>query len=138
MDDFEPTRQRANPMDTIDNDFITLWIEEGIMYGKYKPGKLIDLAAAKRVVSDRLQLCSGKDYPSLTIATDLKGITKEARDYFSSGDGIRHMIRLALITGSPIARMVGNFWLQINKPELPTRMFNDQAEAVKWLGGPNG
>lgn len=103
------------------------------MFGKYKPGVLIDLAAAKKVVSDRLALCAGRDFLSITDVTGVKNITKEARDYFSKGDGVKHMIRLALIIGSPITRMMSNFWLEISKPAIPTRTFTSEKDARAWL-----
>lgn len=120
-------------MEKIENKFITLWIEDGIVCGLYTRGATIDLEAARRIVADRLALCAGKDYPSLTIANGIKSITKEARDYFSQGDGVRGMTRLAVLTESPISNMIGNFWLQINKPTVPTRLFTNREDAIAWL-----
>jgi hypothetical protein len=120
-------------MEQIENDFIRLWIENEIVYGKYKPNTVIDLIAAKKIVEDRLWLSKGKDYPSLSFIDDLKSVTKEARDFFSKGDGIKHMKNLALLTRSPISKMLGNFWLQISKPTVPTRLFTNEDDAIAWL-----
>lgn len=120
-------------MEKTENAFITLWIENSIVYGQYTRGATIDLEAAKRIVADRLALCGGKEYPSLTIVNGIKSITKEARDYFSHGDGVKGMTRLAILTESPISNMIGNFWMQINKPTVPTRLFTNQADAITWL-----
>ena len=120
-------------MNQIENDFIKLWIENNIVYGRYKPNTVVDLSAAKIIVQDRLTLSNGKDYPSLSFIDDLKSVSKEARDFFSKGDGIKHMEKLALLTRSPISKMLGNFWLQISKPTVATRLFTNEGEAINWL-----
>ena len=120
-------------MEQIENDFIKLWIEEGIVYGKYKPNIIVDLKAAKKIAEDRITLSKGKDYPTLGYLDDLANVNKEARDFFSTGDGIRNMKKLALLTRSPISKMLGNFWLQISKPVLPSRLFTSEEDAIRWL-----
>lgn len=41
--------------------------------------------------------------------------------------------RLALLTGSPVSRMLGNAYLSITKLKHPTRLFTDESSAVTWL-----
>ena len=41
--------------------------------------------------------------------------------------------RLALVTGSPVSRMLGNAYLSICKTEHPTRLFTDEPSALAWL-----
>jgi hypothetical protein len=120
-------------MDRIENDFARFWIKNGIMYGEYKPNVLIDFEAAKKVASDRIFLSQNKPLPNLAFIGGLNTVTKEARDFFSKGDGTKCIKKLALITGSPISKMVGNFYLQISKPMNPTRLFTTEDDAVKWL-----
>jgi hypothetical protein len=120
-------------MQKIENDFIKLWVEDEVVYGEYKSNVVIDLDAAKKIVIDRIALSNGTDYPTLSYIDGLSSVTKEARDYFSKGDGIKHMKRLALITTSPISRIVGNFWMQISRPTVPTRLFSSEEDALNWL-----
>jgi hypothetical protein len=40
---------------------------------------------------------------------------------------------VALIVGTPLTRVMANFFLSVNKPVFPTRMFDDEASAVAWL-----
>jgi hypothetical protein len=117
----------------IENEFTKLWIEDGIMYGEYKEDIIIDVEAAKKIAADRIALCNNKSYPFLGTAGSIKNLTKEARDYFSKGDGIKYMKKLAIFTTSPISRMVGNFFLAISKPTVPTRVFTVKDEAIRWL-----
>jgi hypothetical protein len=120
-------------MESVENEFVKFWIEGDIMYGQYKPNITIDLDAAKKIAQDRLALAAGKDYPFMGYMEGVSSATKEARDFFSRGDGIKHMKKLALLTNSPISRMIGNFFLTISKPAVPTRLFKGKDDAMKWL-----
>lgn len=40
---------------------------------------------------------------------------------------------MALLIGSPVSRMIGNFFLGINRLRVPVRLFSDEAEALEWL-----
>jgi hypothetical protein len=121
-------------MESIENQFVTLWIDNGVIFGQYKPDVVIDLEAAKSIARDRMRLSNNKDYPSLVYLTLLNTtVTKEARDFFSGGEGIKYMKKLALLTNSPISKMVGNFYLKINQPSIPTRLFTSKEDALKWL-----
>jgi hypothetical protein len=120
-------------MESIENEYVTFWIEDGIMYGKYKPHVVIDLNAAMKVAEDRLKLANNKDYPFMGFLDGISSATKEARDFFSNGDGIKHMKKLALMTNSPISKMAGNFFLRISKPAVPTSLFTNKEDAIRWL-----
>ncbi len=34
---------------------------------------------------------------------------------------------------SPISSMIGNFFIRISKPLVPTKIFTDEAKAKEWL-----
>ena len=40
---------------------------------------------------------------------------------------------VALLIGSPMSRVIGNFYLGFNRPQTPTRLFTDTDEAEAWL-----
>jgi len=120
-------------MDTIENEFARFWIKNGIMYGEYKDNVTINLDAARKVAGIRVQLSNNKPFLNLAYITALNKVTKEARDFFSTGEGMHCIKKLALITTSPISKMVGNFFLQISKPTTPTRLFTREEDAVTWL-----
>ncbi|MGQ0829315.1 MAG: DUF7793 family protein [Bacteroidota bacterium] len=43
------------------------------------------------------------------------------------------MKALALLTRSPLSRMIANIYLTLKKPAYPTKVFSDETEARKWL-----
>ena len=40
---------------------------------------------------------------------------------------------VALVVDTPVSRVLGNFYLGLSKPHIPSRLFNDEAEALDWL-----
>lgn len=40
---------------------------------------------------------------------------------------------VALLVSTPLSRMMGNFFVTVNKPVAPTRLFDDEASALAWL-----
>ena len=41
----------------------------------------------------------------------------------------------ALVVGSPVSRVIGNFFVGLNRPKYPLRLFDDQEFATAWLLG---
>ncbi len=60
-------------------------------------------------------------------------ISKEARDYFANERTASIQRVTALLISSPVSRVIGNFFMGLNKPISPTRLFTDPREAIKWL-----
>ena len=65
--------------------------------------------------------------------TAISRISKEARDYFANERTASIQRATALLISSPASRVIGNFFMGLNKPISPTRLFTDPREAIKWL-----
>ena len=116
----------------MENEYINIRNDGGIMYGLYKVEE-VTLDVAQVMIKARLQASEGKSYPFLADVSKVKTITKEARTAFAEGDGIKLMPACALLVDSPVNRLLGNFFLSVSKPKVPTKLFTSQDEAVDWL-----
>ena len=70
------------------------------------------------------------------VLVDMSAVTeisKEARDYFANERTASIQRATALLTRSPVSRVIGNFFMGLNKPISPTRLFTDPQKAIKWL-----
>ena len=115
-----------------ENEFAEFWIQDDIVHFIYKKDVNIDLEGAKKIVADRLKLQEGIPY---LIYCDFRGprdTTKEARDYLAN-EGSALSKGVAVLVGSPMTRMMVNFYLKINKPLVPTRMFTDKQNALEFV-----
>ncbi len=115
------------------NDFMEMWLEDGIIHGVYLPNTVVTLDVAKKCVEDRLKIANGRYYPSLVNLKNVAGEEKAAHDYYSSGEGIRYLIAGAFIVDSYLPALLANIYLKINKPKVPARLFNHEENALKWL-----
>jgi hypothetical protein len=115
-----------------ENDFAEFWIEDNILFFIYKKNSRIDIAAAQRIVEDRIKLQQGVAYSVFCDAREVKDSDKAGRDYLANEGS--HLVKVvAVITGSPITKMMSNFYLAINKPLIPTKLFTDKSEAIAYL-----
>ena len=65
--------------------------------------------------------------------TSVTEISKEARDYFANERTASIQRATALLIGSPVSRVIGNFFMGLNRPVSPTRLFSDPQKAIQWL-----
>lgn len=76
---------------------------------------------------------NGIRYPLLVIYADDNLFSKENRKYVASKEVSNYVKADALVMKSLALKIIGNFYLKINKPSRPTRTFFDEEAAVKWL-----
>lgn len=70
------------------------------------------------------------------VLVDLRGIryqSRQARDYLSSGEMERMFAAVALLVESPVSQVIGNFFMRLRQQPIPTRLFNEEQQAVEWL-----
>ncbi|MBL4905287.1 MAG: hypothetical protein JKZ00_04605 [Flavobacteriaceae bacterium] len=109
--------------------------EKEIVWGKLFADLLTeDLAKENIDAQERIRDSLNKKKTRVLI--DISGvveIVKEARDYFANERTASIQRATALLVGSPVSRIIGNFFMGLNQPITPTRMFTDPQKAIKWL-----
>jgi 3,4-dihydroxy-2-butanone 4-phosphate synthase len=80
-----------------------------------------------------LKLSAGQFFSVLLDATGSFTISDEARALIASKEYSVQRKAAALVTPGLVNRLVGNFFIQFNKPGSPTKLFNDEASALAWL-----
>jgi len=97
-----------------------------------KKGAEINLEDAKEN-SIAVNSLSGPDNFVLIVDTrNIKSITKEARDYFSMRGRSSRVFAFAILIDSPLSKIIGNFFMGLNKPRVEVRLFTDENKAVYW------
>jgi hypothetical protein len=80
-----------------------------------------------------LKISKGKKLPLLVDSRNIKSMEREARVYYAGEEGRKSVSACALLIGSPVSRVIGNFFMGLNKPLVPTRLFTSETEAIEWL-----
>jgi len=78
---------------------------------------------------------SGRRYPTLVDYRLLKAMDRGARTYYAGPEPTRVMSVVAIVVGSPVSRLIGTFFMGMNKPLVRTRLFTSESEALAWLKG---
>lgn len=116
----------------LDNEYFSIELENGIIISTWK-STLVDLTIAKKMLVSRLEILKGQQYPFLIKINSLKDLTKEARDFFASEQGCEGVIAGAIYVNSVLENYIAAFFIMVNRPMRPTKIFNDEIKAKKWL-----
>ncbi|WP_338356907.1 hypothetical protein [Yeosuana marina] len=115
-----------------ENDFASFWIKRGVLFFIYKEDVDINLPIAMQIVSDRLKLQKGKAYPVLCDIRGVKNIDMNARRYFAA-EGSIFIKAVALISDTPLSHIFSEIYVKGNTPPIPTKIFNEDTEALTFL-----
>jgi len=119
----------------VDNEAIRVWKKDGIVFCEYKPNLYVDMKVAKLTVESRQLATGGKDLPVFVDIRNLNRVEEEARKYLASKEAGENIKALAIIKAGFIVNLFANWFLKIDKPPFPTKLFTgSQMEmAVRWL-----
>ncbi|MDP3147342.1 MAG: hypothetical protein Q8N66_18185 [Bacteroidota bacterium] len=109
------------------------WIEDDVIFGKYKPGLVINLEVAKEAVNDRKKISNGISKPFLIDITELVSVDAKARKYLASADGCEFLSAGAIYTHNKLLAFLGNAWILLDEPLIPVKVFTNKEAGLKWL-----
>lgn len=110
----------------------TLWVD-GFVRGRFHEGAEVSADDARENLAVTARLAEGRRRPVLVDLRPVRSQSAEARAVFAGPEATAVSLAVALVTGSPLTRVLGNFFLGFNRPEVPTRLFKTVAEAEAWL-----
>jgi len=113
-----------------------LWLgEDGIVRIIHVPGAEVTLEDAKETMASYLKINQGKRRPLFIDTKTMKSMTRETRQYYSGVEAAKVASVAAIIVGTPVSRVLGNFYIGLSNPHLPSRLFSSEDEALTWLKG---
>lgn len=122
------------PKDAIEVRGYFTWMgKDGIARTCVKPGIDITLDFAIENTKIVTSFFTHKKFPILIDSRGIKSMSYEARRHFSAQGRETKTNAFGIIIGSTVSRVLGNFYLGINKPVVPTKLFDNEEEATKWL-----
>ncbi len=79
------------------------------------------------------ELAAGRRVFLLLDARATVTISREAREYYAGPTNAKIVRATAMLIGSPVGRIIGNFILRVNRPPFPFRLFSDDESADAWF-----
>ncbi len=110
-----------------------MWLNNGILFGKYKPNLIIDLQVAKDIIRDRKTISRNITRPFLVDITELLSVDAPARKYMASADACEFLNAGAIYTPNKLLAFLGNAWILLDEPLVPAKIFSNKEAALKWL-----
>lgn len=117
----------------LDTQYVRYEIQGDLMIGTYKRDLKINLERAKEIVKVRQELAGDKPRIALIYNQGVVKMDKKAREYFASAEGVKGIIAAAIVVESPFTSFMANFFVAVNKPKMPVRIFTNSEAALKWL-----
>ena len=110
-----------------------LWLEDGVVHCVVLPTPTHTLVDAHENAEAFRVVAGGRRAPLLLDARDSRGLDRDARLYYARPEAARDCYVLAMLIDSQISRILANFYMNVNPPPFPMRLFLAEAEAVAWL-----
>lgn len=110
-----------------------MWLNNGIMYSKYKRDLVIDIEIAQEMVSDRKKISEGISRPFLIDVTELLCVDTDGRNYLAGPAGCELISAGAIYTKNKLLAFVSNAFILLDKPLVPAKVFSSEEVAVRWL-----
>lgn len=96
-------------------------------------GLFLDAPEMEAMLKEAVTFTGGEKYYALIDMTRHIDSTAEARNYYAVSEYSKFRYADALVIESLATRLVTNFYLSINKPSVPSKMFTDKQDAINWL-----
>jgi hypothetical protein len=109
-----------------------MWLQpDGIVQLVWAPRTTVLLEDATAALEEMAQLTGGRPSPLLVDMRDTGPLDRPTRAELTRRSDLQSAV--ALIVGTPLSRMMANFFLSVSKPPFPTRLFNNETSALAWL-----
>jgi len=106
----------------------------GIVITRIHDGAAQSLEDARANMAATVALCAGIRLPLLVDISRCQPLEPEVRHFYSGKVLVESFVALALlIEASPFGTMMGNVYLRVARPGIPTRLFTERATATRWL-----
>ena len=123
-----------NPQWVVETAITKALLDEGnIIHITYKQDQEETLEEAKHVLAEMKKNVSGKRFPALIDLSTVKVVSGEVRAFHAGKETAEVVVAAGLVINNPISKVIGNFFLSINKPAYPVKLFNSADEAYAWL-----
>lgn len=115
-----------------ENDYAVYELKEDILKITFKPNILIDNNAARLIVKDRLRFQTYSDYFVICDISQIKRINARARKYLAT-NGSSLLKAVALVSSENTSFALANYYIQINKPTVLTKVFKKVEQGEEFL-----
>lgn len=119
-------------MEEIENEFLKIWFEDGILISELKRPTHYTLEVAIEVVEMRHLISNDQSQYWCMDGKNFLSINKEATEYVDKyGQYMIHAC--AAVVTSKFTKVLYNTYIMLKPPKIPFLAFTSREKAIKWL-----
>jgi hypothetical protein len=104
-----------------------------IVFAEFPNRLRIDLAAAKEIVSNRLDFMKSKKHYLVVDISNVRQVSSEAKEFMQRADtGLKDLLGAAFIATNPVAAMIANIFIKTPK-NFQAEFFGNKEDAYNWI-----
>jgi len=107
--------------------------KDGIVHVVYKAGCTVTIADIYAMAKFISHIGVANKYKFLTEAEQGSTVENEAMHFLATEKGSLFMLKNALLCRFLMVEMVSNYFVRIDNPVIPTKIFKDKTKAIEWL-----
>lgn len=107
--------------------------EDGILEIQLKDEYYFTIDETKEITFNIIKVTHGVPHLTMVVAGSLTTCDDEARKYAATKEATNPIKALAIVTNSLGQTILANFFVQIQKPHIPTKIFNKIEKAEAYL-----
>lgn len=111
----------------------TILYKAPIMYLVFKKDAELDVKEVREMIKAAEELAGKKPYLLMSDVRNDVTISEAARKISASKEEAPFVLANAILTDNIALRITANFFIQINKPHFPVKVFSNADKAHKWL-----
>jgi hypothetical protein len=105
----------------------------GIVYVLFKDECLINIELQKKLLHIYEDITGGNLMPFIFLAAENVSVTKEAKENAIYIEDQSMVGASAVVVDNLAYRLIANFYLRVNRPKRPYRVFSKVEDAETWL-----
>lgn len=106
---------------------------DGVIVQRVVGTRTQTLADARENTAAFAALAAGVKHPLVVDMRTNFALEPGVREHYASPEAVASCSAIALLISSTAGRVIGNFFLALQSPTVPTRLFADDAEAIAWV-----
>ena len=103
---------------------------DNIIHIDILPKAELYLKDSNEIYDTVMNIAKGRLYPLLIDANSIVSMDRDARKRFSKETTVS---AVALLVGTPLSKIIGNFFIGLNKTSIPFKLFTSKTDALEWL-----
>jgi hypothetical protein len=106
---------------------------DGHVLTRVKEYEELEIRDIEEMLAAKRSLIGDREHTVIFVTPPYGTISAEAREFSASSEVGKKVLARAIVTKSLSSRLISNFFIRINRPSTPTRLFENEEDAIVWL-----